>query len=228
MSTPLSLTKIVRERFLAREKSDEVFSTNVRRRVESIDTSIYGEVGSAPGSMILGHTPDTTGLDMEEWGFNSTYKYDGNQFSLGPASALRGDTRHKLNEQTLNLIDSSYRKLNSNFVRCLPNEFPEDFSQSLIRDPGTGMSISAHDFRFTGDVAGTMIIGRMKNIYRGIVENVFGSTLTKFITYLAAPKSTTRVKPIVKNVQVEGVEIPVDVKGDKIVVTDNTLESRVL
>lgn len=228
MSTPLSLTRIVRERFLAREKSDENFSTNVRNKVEGIDTSIYGEVGSAPGSIVLGHTADTAGLDLEEWGFNSTYKYKGEQYFLGPAQALRGDSRHKLNAQTLNLIDSSYQKLNANFVRCLPNEFPTDFSQSLVRDPETGMTITPHDFRFAGDVAGTIAIGRMKNIYRGIVERVFGPILSKFITYLAAPKPNTRIKPIVKKVNIEGTSVFVDVKGDKIVVTDNTLESRVL
>lgn len=228
MSTPLSIQKIVREKYLAEEKSDEVLSANVRGKTVAFNSSVYGQIGCAPGSIVLGYTPDTASLDIEEWGVNTTYKFGDNFYKLGEAKMLRGDSRHKLKTQTLEVIDTAYQRINAGFARCIPNEHPDGFPRVIIRMPDTGMSISAHDFRFAGDVAGTMIFGRLKSVYRRIIDTVLGPSLSKWIPYLAPQKSTTIIINPKNKTVIDGITIDVDIKGNKVVLKDDTVDKDVL
>ena len=90
------------------------------------------------------------------------------------------------------------------------------------------MTLTAHDFRFAGDVSSLVAFGRMKNVVRAILETVFGKTLTKYIEYLTPTKGDVKITNPNRTEMVEGRKVQVDVKGNKIVPIDDTLEQGVL
>ena len=227
MSTPISLQKIIRKKFRARSKSSENFKQLVEDGVENFESSVYAEVGASPGDHILTDVSDCNGLDIETWSNSIAYKNNGAYYKLGPAQALREDIKTKVEKDTKNTIQESYENLNAYMVRCLTNEFPEESPRALLRDPQTGFQRNASDFRWAGDVAGQIAVGRNKHIIMKLTRNILGNA-SAFVDYFTPIKNNIVIKFIPSRKLIEGQEIYVDVKGNKIIPKDNFKEEGVL
>ena len=224
--TPKSVQKEVREIALAEAKASDTILRGIVNNTPEFDTSLFGRVGSDPGSTILGFTPDTNSVDLELWSTEVIYNAGGSTFSLG-ATPIRGEISYKIPNDTKNMVKSSYSALNGYMVRCLPNESPEGDARAVMRDPKTGSTISSHDFRWTGDTRNTIAIGRAMNQYLEILDGTLKDNIN-FVPYLAPTTSTEDSQYIVTDVKSEGYEYSVDVKGNKVVPTGDVASNSVI
>lgn len=224
MTTPISIIGSARKRFRALVKSQENIKAAVRDALDSFDSGPYADVGNA-GETFLSKTPDTQDLDIEMWNMNVNYLAPGgNTYSLGPAEIFREDIKYKLDSALKTEQQSSYEDLNGYIVRCFPSETREGEPRAVAREPDTGLQISAADFRWMGDVSGLVSLGRAKNKSMQLMRDVLKVALN-FVGFIAPvkPDAPITFTPIEKNI--EGYDIQVDIKGNKIVKVDTTKES---
>jgi hypothetical protein len=228
MSTPFSIKKIARKKYKAIVKSKPDIARIVQAAKTDFNESHYAEIGDSPLDHILTFNADTNCLDMELWKSGLVYRSPGQKaFSLGPATPFREDTKTKLPVDIKNNIQNSYENLNAYIVRCLPEEHTEGSPKLVARDPDSGLSFTPHDFRWAGDVAGLIAIGRNKNSAMQLIRNTLKGA-AKFISYLFPTVTNESVSYAINNIVVEGKNIAVDIKGNKINTVDTEREEGVL
>lgn len=209
--------KALRKKYLARASSDKKFLQEVYSKIENPDKHPFGPFGDSTASIFLAPTFDTNSLDVEMWsvGFISSQSTSVAQF--GPAKAIRQDILHKLSNDYIDEVQSAYEKLNAYAVRCMPMENSTDDDgdepRAVARDPETGAPLTAHDYRFAGDIPSVLTLGRLRDSILAKVREILGDNVD-MIEYINPIKLINRSQNLPLELSIDEEQIKVNLKGE--------------
>ncbi len=218
MNNNILLRRTARKKFLARARSDSQFEGQIEQTIENRNTHAFGDVSSVVGTTILGHNADCQSLDLEMW---SAGIFSPQVSVLGPAQLFREDIKHKILENDLIEMQSSYEKLNAYMIRCIPPETgarinPDDTltanPRAIIRDPSTMASLTPHDYRYAGDTSSFITFSNSKERVREIIDNEFGKNV-ELIDYIYPVKILAAQHDVSINTIIDDKPVSLDIKG---------------